>query len=905
MRQHGSGLWAGELDGLVGRDETLVRLRELLESGSRAAVVTGIAGAGKTSVLAVATRACASDGRHVLAVSCHESERDLPFSMLVDLLAGAPDAEDVLDLVVPSSSRPAAVDALRLRLEVLAWLERASEQRPLVVVVDDAHWCDESSLSVLGFVARRLAGSSASVLAAARGDVPPTALRRLPGVTLPPLEDGEAATLLRHAGVRLDALTLPSVLERAAGNPLALLELGRVAASGDASAVPSSVEAAFRDQVAALPARTRHALLLAASGDGDLRILGRVLEPAGLLAALGPAETAGLVHVSDRRVRFRHPLVRAAAYALAPAGERQASHASLAAAYDGDPERQAWHRAEAAVVADEDVAAALAEASELALRRGASAEATRLMTRAAELSVDRGKRESRMLHAVMVASTAGAFEWAAQAGAQLRAESDDPVIQLRAAHVAAYTLAQTDRSTAARRAVVGTLEQLKDVDPFWGWSSLTTLSVLVYRTGGDVGEVAYWLDVYDRAMEGVEAPYPEIVPAAQAWIRLQIDPTSTPEGALELVRDAPVPDYPPEVTGTHEMLLGAAAWLLDEPGIAIERLGRSIELKRRADQPGEMTQTLIALALVQFSVGDYDAVDEAARLIQDIAEARNQPYAMVDSWELQARVAAVRGDVERARELLDRVLLEIPSDDATALEATSQVTMAWIRLAEQDVPGAWNEVRPLFDADGQPRHVHISYRELGTYASAAVRAGALDELERVVAVAEQRFPAPRPYHRIQLARARALVSAEDAEPWHLAAVNDPDGSRWPFEHANARLEYGAWLRRRHRPTEARTQLRAALDAFTRLGTRAWTELARAELRAAGVATEIAEPSAWADLTGQERQIVRMAASGMTNPEIAATLYLSPRTVSTHLYNAFPKLGVTSRAQLRDVVPGST
>lgn len=902
MGRDGSGFWAGELDGLVGRDEVLARLRELLGTGSRAAVVTGIAGAGKTSVLAVATRAYVADGHLALGVTCHESERDLPFGMLIDLLSTAPDAEDVLDLVVPSPAR-AAVDALRLRLEVLAWLERVSEDRPVVVVVDDAHWCDESSLSVLGFVAHRLAGSTASVLVAGRGDLAPTPLRRLPSVTLPPLADRDATTLLRHAGLQVDAITLPSVLERAGGNPLALLELGRAASGGDA--MPSDAEAAFRDQVAGLAAPTRHALLLAAAGDGDLRVLGRALDPAGLLAALGPAEAAGLVVVADRAVQFRHPLIRSAAYSLAPAAERHAAHVSLAAAYDGDPERQAWHRAEASVVPDEEVATALAEASDLALRRGASAEATRLMVRAAELSPERSARESRLLHAVMVGTMSGAFEWAAEVSMQLRAESLDPGIRLRAAHTAAYTLAQTDRSTAAARALTEVLEQVKDVDPFWGWSSLTTLAVLSYRRGSGADEVARWLDVYSRAMEGAEAPFPAIVPAAQAWIRLQIDPASTPAGVLELVRDAPVPDYPTEVAGTHEMLLGAAAWLLDEPVIAVERLSRSIDMKRRADQPGEMTQTLIALALVQFSVGDYDGAEESSRLIEDIAEARSQPYALVDAWELQARVAAVRGDTDRARRLLDRVLLEIPGEDALALELTTRITMSWVRLAENDRQGAWAEVRSIFDESGEPRHLHICYRELGAYAYAALRAGATEDLEQVLEVAGRRLVRPRPYHRLQLARARALAAGEDAEQWHVAAVTDPYATRWPFELANAQLEYGTWLRRRYRATEARTQLRAALDTFARLGTTAWAELARAELRAAGVATEVAEASAWADLTGQERQIARMAASGMTNPEIAAALYLSPRTVSTHLYNAFPKLGVTSRAQLRDVVPDLT
>jgi DNA-binding CsgD family transcriptional regulator len=210
-------------------------------------------------------------------------------------------------------------------------------------------------------------------------------------------------------------------------------------------------------------------------------------------------------------------------------------------------------------------------------------------------------------------------------------------------------------------------------------------------------------------------------------------------------------------------------------------------------------------------------------------------------------------------------------------------------------------MRWLFRDDGEPRHTHVSYQELGHYVATAVRAGAASDVEPVLALATERLAGSGKRLRLELARARALVAGDDAEPLHREAVSDPEAARWPFELANAQLEYGGWLRRRHRQGEARTQLRQALDVFERLGTPVWVETARAELRAAGVATPAPEPSAWAGLTGQERQVVRLAANGLTNPEIAASLYLSPKTVSTHLYKAFPKLGVTSRAQLRDVL----
>lgn len=908
MGQNGSGFWAGERDGLVGRDETLTTLRELLDTGSRTAVVTGIPGAGKTSVLEVVARAEAADGRLVLPLTCHASERPLAFGMLVDLLMLAPGAESILESILPTTSRAFAVDALRLRLEVLAWLERLGEERPVVVILDDAQWCDESSLSVLGFVSRRLAGTRTSLLAAARGDAPPPALVGNPDVALPALDDRDAAVLLRRAGVHLDSLAAPVVIERAAGNPLALLELGRAAVLGRAvEATPSSVESAFGQQVALLPERTRAVLLLAAAGDGEVSVLARAVGPDRLPDDLAPAEDAGLVRVSDRVVRFRHPLVRSATYGAASTADRLAAHARLSEAHHDDPERSAWHRAEATVVPDEQVAEALALASGLAQRRGATPEAARLMIRAAELSVDRSTRDGRMLEAVLINTSAGRFDWVAEIGTRLRLESPDPVIQIRAAHLAAYALAQMERSGDARRALVHVLERLEHADPALGWSTLTTLAVLAYRTGRNTDEVAAWLDAYDRASE--TAPETEnsfLVPACRAWIRMQIDPVSRPADILELIRDAPPSESEiGQLAAAQEMMLGAAAWMLDEPALATERLEAAVAIMRREDKPGQMTQTLVALALVRFSVGDFDGVDQAARLVLDIAEATNQSWAITDAAELQARVAAVRGDTERARELCDRLLLELTPGESVALEATLRTTMSWVRLAERDVQGAWQDVRWLFDDDGEPRHVHISYRELGHYAASAVRAGATDELLRVLEVAERRLAVPRAYHRLELARARALATGEDAEQWHVAAVTDPEAARWPFELASAQLEYGAWLRRRHRQAEARLQLGPAVETFTRLGARPSADLARAELRAAGVATEDPERSAWADLTGQEREVVRLAASGMTNPEIAAALYLSPRTVSTHLYNAFPKLGVTSRAQLRDVVPEMT
>ncbi|GAA1477606.1 LuxR family transcriptional regulator [Nocardioides aestuarii] len=860
-----------------------------------------MAGAGKTALLAAVARSASAEGMQVIRLLCHESDRDLPYGVLTDLLRPAVGAGTALELISPGSAS-AAVDPLRLRLEVLSWLEQVSEDLETVVVVDDAHWCDDSSLSVLAFVSNRLSGSKASVIFAAR-DRAPMPLSRHAHIELPPLSDDQSRILLRRAGLRVDALDLPRVIERAAGIPLALLELGRAASTSEWLTVPSDVEGAFRAQVAALPASAREALLLAAVNDGDAEVtlLGRVLGD-HLLSSLEPAERADLITI-DRAVIFRHPLIRSACVAVASSDERRRAHAVLADAYQHDANRSAWHRGEATLRPDEEVASALVSAFDDAYMRGATAEAVRFMVRASELSPDQGDRDARLLQAVEIAGKAGNYEWLIATGTQLASGAEDPAIRLRASHNVAYALTQLDRSSQARRQLNQLLQQLIDVDLDYAWASLTTLTGLTYRAGWETDEVAGWLArLRQRAANQDPGSLAELNAAADAWVAVSVNPLEPPPGALELVRSTPLPDYPASLLASHEMLLGAAAWLLEEPVVALERLKRASDIMIRTDALGEMTQTLLGLAMVHFAVADYDAADEAGRMVFDIAEARNQRAALVDSYDLQARVAAVRGDVGRAQALCDRVLLEAPAGQDAGFTLKTSTAMSWVRLAEHDMVGAWTEISAIFDEAGAPRHPHISYRELGYYAAIAARVGASEALRDVVTQAEHRLKNGRPFHHFQLNRARAHLDIDNAEQWHLAALREPTAGQRPFELAGAQLDYGTWLRRRHRQTDARPYLHWAHATFTRLGAKAWAELAGAELRAAGATPGVDNP-AWNNLTAQERQVVRLAASGMTNPEIATALFLSPRTVSTHLYNAFPKLGVSSRAQLRDLVPG--
>ena len=904
MTPHSAGLWTGELDGLIGRDEELGQLRSWLRERGHVAVVLGIAGAGKTAMLDVACRAAAVDGVRVVRVTGHIAEQGIAYAALTDLLGQV--------AVLPVDRDWTAQNPLRLRLDVLARLEEAAES-PLLVAVDDSQWIDASSLSVLAFLANRLASVDIAMVVAVRGDSAPVELQKHPRIVLGRLDENQSLKLLRRSGLLLSPFARAAVIERAGGNPLALLQLGRAAAKHhrvtdmfvDDSDL-SDVEQTFAQLLPELPEATRARLLIAAAGATDLTMLAGGDGAERLLADLAPAESAGLIRVTGRELRFHHPLARSAVYASATASQRLAAHQWLAEAYTDDPDRRSWHLAEASLLPDHEVAESLVTAAERARSRGAAAEAARLMTRAAELSVDRRTSELRMLEAVTFATPAGHFDWIIQNATRLRDNSDDPEVRARAMHHIAYVLAQTWQQRVAHQALIDALDQLVELGADAGWASLTTLASLTYQSGEDSAVVKYWLERYQREAPLDTGPLAPVTEAAKAWIQAAMNPLARPAELVRFIRQAPPLDttHPPDLVEAYEMLLGGAAWILEEQPTALARFSKSLAIMRRTRAGRQFTQTLSGIGQVQMDGGLFDEADETGRLLCDIAEAENLSYIAKLGAQLRGRVAAIRGDTTSAVRLLDDILLGTDVGENLALEARSRTGLAHALFSGNDMPGAYDRLRSLFHADGQPLHEHISYHLLGDLASTAVRAGRLDDAREVVAAADRRIPHPRSLrHQLIMARARAVVSVDERALDHFEAATRPvEASRWPFELANARLDYGAWLRRFNSPVAGRAQLSAALETFERLGARAWISLTRSELRAAGVPTAMEEAaSAWASLTAQERQVVKHAAAGMSNPQIGRLLFLSPRTVGAHLYNAFPKLGVTARSQLRDIV----
>ena len=488
---------------------------------------------------------------------------------------------------------------------------------------------------------------------------------------------------------------------------------------------------------------------------------------------------------------------------------------------------------------------------------------------------------------------------------RIRRESTDQAVRAEAGRQLAYALAQSMRQGRAMDALDVALEELLAVDVDGGWGSLTTLASLAYQTGRDTQRVRVWYDRYVRDAEPAPGPYAELSLAARDWVAASMAPLSRPADLVRRVRDTPSLDreLPEELVASHEMLLGATAWLLDEPHIASRRLGKAAEMMRHAASQRHLIQTLMGLGQVQFDSGSYAAATDSARLMVDIAEAENLSYYRSVGRELMARAAAVTGDAVTARTEAEGILADLDIGECAALEANLRVTLARTHQVAGDLHHSYEQLRSLFDRDGRPIHAHVCYRALGDLAAAAVRADQSRAVSVVIEQAQSHLDGTgNARYSVILHRALALLAAGDeAEAFFEMAISDPGAERWPLELANAQLDYGVWLRRERRTTEARQHLSAAQQAFARIGASAWVSTAEAELRAAGVGQPTGSGSTWGDLTAQERQIVQLAASGMTNREIGQQLFLSPRTVSTHLYHAFPKLGVTSRSQLRDLL----
>ena len=904
---------------LIARDEELSRLRQLVAppyDRSRVFLILGDPGAGKTVLLAEAARAARSAGMRVLAAAGRESEQDLAFAGLHQLLRPVLDrvadlparqAEALRDSLAISDD-PVPPDALLTGIAVLTLLSALSDDGPVLVAADDAQWLDHASLDALAFAGRRLESEQLVLLVGARGSVPPPGFERdFPQLVVPPLSLPDAGRLLDRQPQPPRGRPREQVLSLAAGNPLALIELSRsVAADPDAgrrwAAQPlpltDRLNAIMAAQYADLPETARAALLVAAVADSPDMPTNAITALSA--DALAPAEAAGLIRLDTSGPQFAHPLVRSAVYHAAPFAERAAAHLQVADGLRDQPDRFAWHVASATLEPDEHVAGLLERSAVQAQRRGGAAAAARALERAAELSPGQQDKARRLLAAAELAHyPAGQADWARELASRVLTLTSDPDLRIAARLNIGWSLLWSNRNADALDTLISVAAEAAQRQPALAWEATAMAATVAHQTG--LSQACAKARAALDSLTEPELPA-EDWPASRAdefriWSRACTDPFTARAETVPLLR---------EIAGGYLSdpgKVGGAAWILDETEMAVRVLRAALSRLRAPGVSGASGAVLSVLEWACIDSGRWDDALATAREANDIAAAYKMETVAASADLTMATVAALRGDHELVAPLLDRVMAAVDTSEYRGFAVRVRHAAGLDALAQGSYLAAYAQLGKLFAGDGTPLHHHFSYLGIADLAAAAVRAERLLEarvlVERALALVE---PAPR---LDQLAaRARGLLAEPgNAEPYFSAGLADPAGDSWPFERAQLQLDYGQWLRRQRRINDAKHALGAALETLRHLGAAPWTDRAEAELRACGVTAQApsSAPGRLDGLTSQQREIAVLAARGLTNGEIADRMFLSPRTVASHLYRSYPKLGIAGRHQLRDII----
>ena len=908
------------LTGRHSERDVLDRLIEALGAGeSRALVLRGEPGVGKTALLEYLVEQ--GPGFRVVRAAGVQSEMELAYAGLQQLLASmldrleglpAPQSEALRTAFGLASGRPA--DRFFLGLAVLSLLSDVAEEQPLLCVVDDEQWLDRASADVLAFVARRLDRESVGLIFAAR--TASDQLAGLPELVVEGLSEADAYVLLESIlRAPLDARVREQIVSETRGIPLAMLEVLRdltpaelAGGFGIAGGVPvsSSIEKTFRRRIEALPSDSRRLLQLAAADPvGDPLLVWRAAERLGVStdAATAPAQ-AGLLEVGAR-VRFRHPLVRSAAYWSASLQERQEAHRALAEVTDPeiDPERHAWHRAHAAAGPDEDVAEELARSAARAQARGGLAAAAAFLERSAELTLEPARRAERLLAAARAKRDAGAFEAALGLLVTLEAAQLGSYSTAEAEHLRGQIALEQQRGSDAAPLLLSAARRLTPLDA--ARAREAHLEALVAALwAGDLdrpGGVRAAAEAARAAPAGPEPPRAVDVLLDGLAIRL----TEGYEAAAPMLTRALELLLAQEM-GSDEV--GRSLWLaasrsttaiateLCDPDAVHILATRQLAVAREA---GALVQLRLALNFLGGTLVHSGELAMAELLFDEdrlVAEATgNQPVSHND-----VLVAVWRGQEAKATELLE----------ATRREASARGMGRFVRSLTY-LESVLNNALGRYDAAREAAWQAFERNDLGfgtlivpELAEAASRTGDAALLETAVEwVAERARVTPTEWARGIEARVRALSSNGNAAEAHYREALEHFGrTRLRIGLARTHLLYGEWLRREQRRVDAREQLHTAVDMLSAMGVDAFADRARRELLATGETVRKRRVETRGDLTAQEAQIARLAHDGLTNPEIGAQLFISPRTVQYHLRKIFIKLDIHSRSQLDRVLP---
>ncbi len=853
---------------------------------------------------------------HVVRAAGVESDSELAYGGLHQLLFPHLDRLDALPVPQATALRCAfglaegdEANRFLISAGALSLLADLAEDAPLLCVVDDLQWLDQGSVEALLFAARRFVADPIAVLFAVRETFVPFEISGVEVIDLAGLAASDAARLLDDHAPDLIEPVRTRVLAESGGNPLAIIELGssRLAARDADESDPAEqvrplpvtrrVQEAFRRQIVELPDPTQRALLVvAADTAAPLATILRVIESlGGTPGDLAPAERERLVWI-DSRITFRHPLVRAAAFQDAPLHRRIEVHRAYAEAprADADADRRAWHLAAATTAPDEAVAAELERAAERAWHRGGAMAVSAAYERAGRLSADRELKARRIARASHAAFDAGKADRAARLAAEALSLTTDPGIRADAIYTRGAVEYERTSPRADAELTIEAAAFMRDIDP--ERAALTLFEAAHAARHGAAH------DLLQRAadlMRGFTPPerWAPVVAALAGWAELF---AGRPELALGPMRDLHTATRGGGNDLMHRITAGFGGLMIaDDDGVIAGTEDMLAEV-RATGALGWVPYTLNVLAVARLFRGEFaDAracVAEGASVSDELGNTTESlAHRSVEVW-----LHAVSGDEARCRSLADDVLPR-----ARARHRVNAEIAAWglgmLDLSTRRFGEAFDRLEQVSRG---PASRDLLIRAVPDLVEAAVRSGRPDRAHGPLATflhwAEH---VDRPVATGLALRCRALLADDgDADAQYAEALRFHERHGGPYERARTQLVYGEWLRRRRRRTEARAHLAAAVSAFDRLGARLWAERARGELAAFGERDD--EPPRSGPLTlltPQELQVVRLAAAGRTNKEIAAQLFLSPRTVGHHLYKAYPKLGVTGRAELADLV----
>jgi DNA-binding CsgD family transcriptional regulator len=912
----GLGLQERESPRLLGRESECAAIDRLLQDArtgaGRALVVRGEAGIGKSALLDYARQRAAP--MLILSAAGVEAESDLAFAGLHGLLR--PVLVYLRELPQPQSAALAGAlglapstqsDRLLISAAVLGLLAAAAEDRPVLCVIDDAQWMDRPSADALVFTARRLQAERLTMLFGAReGEVRRFEAASVPDFALTGLDPLSAAAVLAAGGCGAVGEVRERLLTEAGGNPLALLELphglsqaqlaGR-AALPDAIPLSPQLEGVFRQRIGRLPETAQTALLIAATDTtGDMPAVLRAMAGLGLPPdALDPAEGAALIRIYGTTMTFRHPLVRSALYQGATMSQRQRVHAALADAFTGEEhaDRRVWHQALATLTGDEEVAAALETSARRSQARAAHSSAATAFLRAAELSTDAEHRTRRIAAAAQAAWDAGQPERARDAIARALPAADG--------ELKAKLLQLSGAIEGACGSVPMALARLLEAADASTSPSLT-LQLLVDASEAAVfsGQLAKVVELSQRASSLSAATARD-----RLWLSLLCgfakvfsgDPSGARPLLEDVLREADALEDDPRALG----LAATAASTGGRAGDGLPYASRAVESARRQGLLSLLPRVLETQAYELMGNSSFDlayaAAQEAYQLSLDLGHG--------GGWPLNdmAMVEAVLGQEAEARQHAGEVLGIGQRTGSTFLAGVAELTFGLIDLAGGRSAEAAARLLAVTDLRRPDANPLVAMPALADAIEAAARCGQADEVgERFALLEGWAMAAPTDAKLALLARCQALLGKRPPkEAFEEAVAAAP--ALPPLQRARTELLYGEWLRRERRRIDARVHLRAALDLFRALGAVPWAERAEAELRATGETARKRDVSAVEQLTPQELVVAGLVTEGLSNKEIAAQLFLSPRTVDYHLRKVFTKLGITSRAELiRDGLP---